>query len=72
MLEQEILAVSEAYFRYLEGHGPGRPAPDALQRFFAEATPGRGYDRQVTQALDDLVRRGDVAALRDLAPPARG
>jgi DNA-binding response OmpR family regulator len=57
-LESEILAVAEAYFTYLEGQGPGRAAPDALQRFFAETKAGRGYDRQVTQALDELVRRG--------------
>jgi DNA-binding response OmpR family regulator len=60
-LEGEILAVAEAYFTFMEGHGPGRLAPDALQLFFAEAGPGRGYDRQVTQALDELVRRGDAA-----------
>jgi DNA-binding response OmpR family regulator len=59
-LEGEILAVAEAYFRFLEGQGPGRAAPDALQRFFEEARPGKGYDRQVTQALDDLMRRGEA------------
>jgi DNA-binding response OmpR family regulator len=59
-LESEILAVADAYFRFLEGEGPGRAAPDALQRFFAEARPDRGYDRQVTQALDELVRRGEA------------
>ncbi len=69
-LELEILAVSEAYFHYLEGHGPGRAAPDALQRFFAEAKPGRGYDRQVTQALDELVRRGSVDLVVVPAKPA--
>src|SRR5204862_287808 len=60
VLEGEILAVAEAYFTFLEGQGPGRAAPDALQRFFEEARPGRGYDRQVTQALDDLMRRGEA------------
>ena len=35
-------------------------SPDALQRFFAESRPGHGYDRQVTQALDELVRRGEA------------
>ena len=59
-LESEILAVADAYFTFLEGQGPGRAAPDALQHFFAETRPGRGYDRQVTQALDDLVRRGEA------------
>jgi DNA-binding response OmpR family regulator len=59
-LESEILAVAEAYFRFQEGGGPGLAAPDALQRFFAETHPGRGYDRQVTQALDELVRRGEA------------
>jgi len=59
-LEGEILAVAEAYFTFLEGQGPGRAAPDALQRFFAEVRPGKGYDRQVTQALDDLMRRGEA------------
>jgi len=60
VLEGEILAVAEAYFTFLEGQGPGRAAPDALQRFFEEARPGKGYDRQVTQALDDLMRRGEA------------
>jgi DNA-binding response OmpR family regulator len=60
-LESEILAVAEAYFTYLEGQGPGRAAPDALHSFFAETQPGRGWDRQVTQALDELVRRGDAS-----------
>ncbi len=59
-LEGEILAVAEAYFTFLEGDGPGRAAPDALRSFFAEARPGLGYDRQVTHALDELVRRGDA------------
>ena len=27
-LERDILAVSEAYFAFLDGAGPGRPAPD--------------------------------------------
>ena len=58
-LEGEILAVAEAYFTFLEGQGPGRAAPDALQQFFAETRPGKGYDRQVTQALDELMRRGE-------------
>jgi hypothetical protein len=57
--EHEILAVAEEYFRFLEGQGPGRAAPDSLQRFFAQVQPGRGYDRQVTEALDELVRRGE-------------
>ena len=59
-LETEILAVVEAYFAYLEGAGPGRPAPDDVRRWFATAPSGRGFDRQVTEALDELLRRGDV------------
>jgi len=61
VLEHEILAVAEEYFRFLEGQGPGRAAPDSMQRFFAQVQPGRGYDRQVTEALDELVRRGEPA-----------
>jgi len=59
-LEQEILAVAEAYFSYLEGQGPGPAAPEAFTHFFEQSRSGRGFDRQVTQALDDLLRRGDV------------
>jgi len=33
-------------------------APDALTRFFEQSRTGRGFDRQVTQALDELLRRG--------------
>lgn len=64
-LESEILAVTEAYFTFLEGQGPGRAAPDALQRYFSETRPGKGYDRQVTQALDELVRRGQAVPQPD-------
>ncbi len=56
-LEREILAVSEAYFAFLDGAGPGRPAPDDVQRYF-EGPAANGFDRQVTQALDELLRRG--------------
>ncbi|MGH7724632.1 MAG: response regulator [Candidatus Eiseniibacteriota bacterium] len=63
-LERDILAVSEAYFAFLDGAGPGRPAPDEVQRFFEGPAASR-YDRQVTQALDDLLRRG--ALLREVA-----
>ncbi len=59
-LEHEILAVAEAYFSWLQGQGPGPAAPDGLTRFFEQARPGKGFDRQVTQALDDLLRRGDA------------
>ncbi|MEO6463685.1 MAG: GAF domain-containing protein, partial [Candidatus Eisenbacteria bacterium] len=65
-LEAEILSVVEAYFAYLEGAGPGRPAPDDVRRWFERAPAlGRGLDRQVTEALDELLRRGDPAV--DLA-----
>ena len=61
-LEVEILSVVEAYFAYLEGAGPGRPAPDDVRRWFETAPAlGRGFDRQVTEALDELLRRGDPA-----------
>ncbi len=61
-LEAEILSVVECYFAYLEGAGPGRPAPDDVRRWFAQApSAGRGFDRQVTEALDELLRRGDPA-----------
>ena len=63
-LEQEILAVAEAYFEYLQGAGPGPTAPDALTRFFEQTRPGKGFDRQVTQALDELLRRGEPIAQR--------
>jgi DNA-binding response OmpR family regulator len=56
----EILSVVESYFAYLEGNGPGRPAPDDVRRWFEQAPAGgRGFDRQVTEALDELLRRGD-------------
>jgi GAF domain-containing protein len=59
-LEGEILSVVESYFAYLEGVGPGRPAPDDVRRWFDQApATGRGFDRQVTEALDELLRRGD-------------
>jgi len=59
-LEGEILSVVESYFAYLEGIGPGRPAPDDVRRWFEQApATGRGFDRQVTEALDELLRRGD-------------
>ena len=58
-LEGEILAVVEAYFAYLAGAGPGRPAADDVRRWLDRAPSGRGFDRQVTEALDDLLRRGD-------------
>jgi two-component system OmpR family response regulator len=60
-LETEILSVVESYFAYLEGAGPGMPAPDDVRRWFeqAPAGTGRGFDRQVTEALDELLRRGD-------------
>ena len=58
-LEAEILSVVESYFAYLEGKGPGRPAPDDVRRWFEQAPSGRGFDRQVTEALDELLRRGD-------------
>jgi DNA-binding response OmpR family regulator len=61
-LEREILSVAEAYFAYVEGQGPGQPAPDGLTRFFEQSRSGRGFDRQVTQALDDLLRRGSGVA----------
>ena len=61
VLETEILAVVEAYFAYLAGAGPGRPAPDDVRRWFEQAPAGRGFDRQVTEALDELLRRGDPA-----------
>jgi DNA-binding response OmpR family regulator len=57
-IEPEILRVAEAYFAFLEGAAPGRPAADDVARFFGAAHSGRGFDRQVTQALDDLLRRG--------------
>lgn len=60
-LEAEILSVVEAFFAYLEGNAPGRPAADDVRRWFAQAPGGRGFDRQVTQALDELLRRGDPA-----------
>jgi DNA-binding response OmpR family regulator len=58
-LEGEILSVVESYFAYLEGVAPGRPAPDDVRRWFEQAPTGRGFDRQVTEALDELLRRGD-------------
>ena len=60
-IETEILSVVESYFAYLEGAGPGMPAPDDVRRWFeqAPAGTGRGFDRQVTEALDELLRRGD-------------
>ena len=60
-LEQEILVVVEAYFAYLAGAAPGRPAPDDVRRWFEQSSTGRGFDRQVTEALDELLRRGDPA-----------
>ncbi len=58
-LEGEILAVVESYFDYLSGAAPGRPAPDDVRRWFEQGGSGRGHDRQVTEALDELLRRGD-------------
>jgi len=38
-LEQEILAVAEAYFSYLEGQGPGPAAPEAFTHAVSVAPP---------------------------------